>query len=183
MNLTDGLYGAIIGAVIGAVITSAVSWWIFRSQRKDEKKAAARRLTDDKEAAAQRLTDDQEAAAKQQRNDIARAAHLLVVDFQSKVLKVTVETAACQGYPDVAKYVKQGVSDLITTVTEEKGIIARLDQCCPKQKEHFINLEKNALEAAPTVQGDAVKLFNVCMDLSDGLTSIRSDLTDMIREV
>lgn len=170
--LLDGFIGAIVGAVIGAGITVAFSWWTSRSQRKEDRGAAAKRLTDEKEA-----------AAKQQRNDIARAAHLLVVDFQSKVLKVAVQTAAYQGYPDVAKYVKQGVSELITSVTEEKGIVARLDQCCPKQKEQFINLGENALEAAPTVQVDAVKLFNVCMDLSGGLTSIRSDLADMIREV
>jgi gas vesicle protein len=170
--LFDGFIGAIIGAIIGALITVAFSWWTSRSQRKEDRGAAAKRLTDDKEA-----------AAKQQRNDIARAAHLLVVDFQSKVLRIAVESAARQNYPDVAKYIKQGVSDLITSLTDDKGIIAQLDQCCPKQKSQLINLEENALEAAPTVQVDAVKLFNVCMDLSNGLTSIRSDLADMIREV
>jgi hypothetical protein len=156
MELIDG----IIGAVIGAALTAVGSWFIYRRQKKDNK----------------------EAAATQQRNDIARVAHLLIVDFQSKVLKVAVLSAAYQNDKDVAEYVKQGVSDLITAVSNEKAIVAQLDQCCPEQKDQLINLESDALKAASAVQGDALKLFNVCINLSEGLSSIRRDLAAMIRE-
>jgi hypothetical protein len=167
MELIDG----IIGAVIGAALTAVGSWFIYRRQKKDNKEAAATQQRAAKEA-----------AATQQRNDIARVAHLLIVDFQSKVLKVAVLSAAYQNDKDVAEYVKQGVSDLITAVSNEKAIVAQLDQCCPEQKDQLINLESDALKAASAVQGDALKLFNVCINLSEGLSSIRRDLAAMIRE-
>jgi len=181
--LFDGFIGAIIGAVIGALITVVFSWWMSRSQRREDRQAAATRSAEEKEAAEKRLTHDKVAAAKRQSNDIARVAHLLVMELQAKTLRIAGRSALCQNSPDIGECVRQVVSDLTTSLTEEKSIIAQLDQCCPTQKNRVIDLEKNALEASITVQGDAVQLFNICMDLYEGLNVVRIDLADMIREV
>lgn len=156
MGLLDGVYGAIIGAAIAA----ACALLVYRLQKKSS----------------------EDLAARQQRNDIARAAHLLIVELQSGVLKVAADSAAHQGDPDVAHHVKRGVGELLDSLTNEKGISPRLEQCCPKQLSQFVDLISEALRAAPTVGGDALKLFNVCLNLSDGLSSIRRDLIALIRE-
>jgi hypothetical protein len=152
MGLADGLYGAIIGAAISA----AVSFFLFYLQKKNDKKSDAER----------------------QRKDIARAANLLIIDFQHEVLSVAARSTVHKEGPDV----KQGVSNLSTVLTNEKTIIPQLQLCCAKQADQLVSLEKNALTAVSNVHDDAFKLFNVCMNLSNGLTSIQRDLVAIIKK-
>ena len=170
--LLDGLIGAIIGAVVGALIGAAVSWGIFRSQRKEDRRAAAKSSAEERNAAAKVL-----------RNDIARTAHLLIAEYQDKVQEIAMR--ALKEYnqsPDAAKNVGQAADDLIS-LSYGKNIAVQLEPCCPQQKSRMIELEDNKLKAIPDAYHDASKLFTVCTNLSEGLTSIRRDLADMIREV
>jgi hypothetical protein len=109
-----------------------------------------------------------------------------IAEYQSKVLEIAVHAAVRaevnKGAPDAAGYVSQGASDLIS-LSNGKDIVVQLEQCCLKQKNQIIKLEDDKLESIPGAYKDASVLFDVCMKLSNGLTSIRNDLADMIREV
>jgi hypothetical protein len=174
--LTDGLYGAIIGAIIGALITAAASLGIVRWQRSN-----------DENAAAQRHQEDKKAAAKAQRNEVARAAHLLVAEYQSKVLEIANRAIAIQyqvqykDNPEATKDVGPAANDLIS-LSYGRDIIIRLEQCCPEQKRRMVELEDNKLGAVPGAYKDVSDLFEACMNLINGLTVMRNDLASMIRE-
>ena len=158
----DGLYGAIIGALL----TAAVAWWISRSQGKEARKAAARL----------------------QRNDVARAAHLMIAEYQDKVLAIAARAIAinyAMGHPDEAdapEDISKAVGDLVS-LHDGKDILVRLEQCCPEQKNRMLELEDKKLAEIPDAYKDVSVLFGVCTDLSEGLTSIRKDLVNLISEV
>jgi hypothetical protein len=175
--LFDGFMGAIIGAVVGALLTATVSWWIFRSQGREDRAAAAMRSAEEKGA-----------AARLQRNDVARAAHLLIAEYQDKVLAIIGRAVAIEyatkysGNLDAPEDVSKATADLVS-LSDGKDIIIRLEQCCPDQKIRMFELEDKKMKEIPNAYSDVSTLFGVCMDLSEGLTSIRNDLANMIREV
>lgn len=122
MSLADGLYGALIGAAI----TAAVALAIYYLQKKDATKTAAEAGRDAKKT-----------AAKRQRNDIARNAHLLIANFQDKVLRVSASSVSHNGNSDA---INQDVAELLTTFGDQTSITAQLQMCCPTQDEQLRKL-------------------------------------------